>query len=89
MTNEHGLREGDIQEIREFENPSIQILVSNLQGKEGWKWRRFPQISTVTEYILKYEIYSNTNNKQREGTSNFIFIFAILNINFNIWKCKK
>ena len=38
---------------------------------------------------LKYQIYSNTNIKQREGTGNFIFIFAILNINFNIWKCKK
>ena len=54
MTNEHGPRECDIQEIREFENPSIQILVSNLQGKEGRKWRRFSQISTVWFYRIKY-----------------------------------
>ena len=38
---------------------------------------------------LKYQIYSNKNNKQREGTGNFIFIFTILDINFNIWKSKK
>ena len=49
-------------EIREFENPSIQILVSNLQGMESRKWKDFPKILNIDSVVLQNQISVGQNH---------------------------
>ena len=62
MNTARGKATSEKSEIREFENPSIQILVSNLQGMESREWKDFPKILNIDSVVLQNQISVGQNH---------------------------